>query len=201
MCKTKFNLVPRVLSPEQQIRVQEVLEEFQGSSLSTLGSLRLACIASRYSWRYPVRLSPQWRDPVKKEIEDLIQLGVIEISDSSWSSHVVQVKKKDGGLRICIDFRNAPVTFQQMMVGILRGQESWSSQELEYLGCVIGHGVVCVPDARVETTASVVKPNTIKELRSLLCLVGYYRKFIANFATYTKHLTSATTKCTPRNVV
>ncbi len=110
VCKPKFNLVPRVLSPEQQIRVQAVLDEFQwvfslNPGLSKTGQHRIKTESEVPVFSRPCRLSPQWRDPVKKEIEDLLQLGAIEISDSSWSSPVVPVKKKNGGLRMCIDFR------------------------------------------------------------------------------------------------
>lgn len=42
--------------------------------------------------------------PLKKEIEMMIQLGVIEPSISEWSSPLVIVPKKDNSLRICIDF-------------------------------------------------------------------------------------------------
>lgn len=47
--------------------------------------------------------------PVSKEIEDqcrqLEEIGVIEPSNSSWSSPVVPVRKKDGSVRLCIDYR------------------------------------------------------------------------------------------------
>ncbi|KAK7880059.1 hypothetical protein WMY93_033267 [Mugilogobius chulae] len=53
------------------------------------------------SYRIPERLVPV----LKKEIELMLELGIIEISDSEWCSPVVLVPKKDGSLRFCINFR------------------------------------------------------------------------------------------------
>ena len=39
------------------------------------------------------------------EIDKLLELGIFRPSDSPWSSSIVTVGKKDGGVRICIDFR------------------------------------------------------------------------------------------------
>ncbi|XP_024136818.1 uncharacterized protein LOC112151925 [Oryzias melastigma] len=52
-------------------------------------------------YRVPQRLVGQLNDEVKK----MLELGVIEPSNSEWCSPVVIVSKKDGSLRICIDFR------------------------------------------------------------------------------------------------
>jgi transposase InsO family protein len=53
-----------------------------------------------------VRLPPvQMQDEVDKEIDKLLANGVIEPSTSAWSSPVVAVRKKDGSLRLCTDFR------------------------------------------------------------------------------------------------
>lgn len=40
-----------------------------------------------------------------KEIKELLERGVIRKSKSEWASPVVLVRKKDGSLRLCIDYR------------------------------------------------------------------------------------------------
>ncbi|XP_047219374.1 uncharacterized protein LOC124867136 [Girardinichthys multiradiatus] len=57
--------------------------------------------ARQKSYRIPERLMPE----LKKEINFMLELGIIEISTSEWCSPVVLVPKKDGSLRFCIDFR------------------------------------------------------------------------------------------------
>lgn len=53
----------------------------------------------------PYRVPQKLVEQLQKEIEAMLQLGVIEPSNSEWCSPVVIVYKKDGTLRICIDFR------------------------------------------------------------------------------------------------
>lgn len=52
-------------------------------------------------YRVPERLV----GALKEEIRVMLALGVIEASESEWSSPIVIVPKKDGSLRVCIDFR------------------------------------------------------------------------------------------------
>ena len=47
---------------------------------------------------------PLYQD-VKQHIEDMLNRGWIKKSKSPWCSPVVIVRKKDGGLRLCCDFR------------------------------------------------------------------------------------------------
>ncbi|GFO15101.1 polyprotein [Plakobranchus ocellatus] len=48
---------------------------------------------------------------VIQEINDLLSLGVIEPSDSPYCFSIVVVKKKDGSMRLCIDFRKLNAVF------------------------------------------------------------------------------------------
>ncbi len=53
----------------------------------------------------PYRVPERLVEPLKEEIKMMKELGVIEPSMSEWSSPMVIVPKKDGSLRVCIDFR------------------------------------------------------------------------------------------------
>ena len=51
------------------------------------------------------RIPPHHYDAVKLEIEKLAEAGVIEPSNSPWSSPISIAVKKDNSIRICLDFR------------------------------------------------------------------------------------------------
>lgn len=53
----------------------------------------------------PGRTAPAHREIIRQQIEDMLNNGVIKESRSPWSSRVVLVKKKDGKLRFCVDYR------------------------------------------------------------------------------------------------
>ena len=56
--------------------------------------------------KQPVRRPPfHMRSAAEKEVTDMLEKDVIEPSNSPWASPVVLVKKKDGSLRYCIDYR------------------------------------------------------------------------------------------------
>ena len=44
------------------------------------------------------------QDEVKKQVTDMLEQGVIEPSNSPWSSPIVLVCKKDGSYRFCVDY-------------------------------------------------------------------------------------------------
>ena len=51
--------------------------------------------------RYPVAR----REEERQLVEDMLAIGIIQESNSAWSSPTVLVKKKDGTTRFCIDYR------------------------------------------------------------------------------------------------
>jgi len=56
--------------------------------------------------RQPPRRIPIHKRPlVQAEIKNMLERGVIEPCDGPWSSPIVLVTKKDGDVRLCVDFR------------------------------------------------------------------------------------------------
>ena len=58
----------------------------------------------------PVKQSPRRMPPAKRliaadEVDKMLRQGIIEPSNSPWSSPIVLVDKKDGTYRFCVDFR------------------------------------------------------------------------------------------------
>ncbi|XP_011701743.1 PREDICTED: uncharacterized protein LOC105458270 [Wasmannia auropunctata] len=59
-----------------------------------------APIKQRY---YPV--SPKVQEAIYKEVDKMLDAGIIEPSNSEWSTPIVMVKKPNGSYRFCLDFR------------------------------------------------------------------------------------------------
>ena len=55
--------------------------------------------------RAPYRMSPQGLDELKKQLKDLTEKGYIQPSVSPFGAPVLFVPKKDGGVRMCVDYR------------------------------------------------------------------------------------------------
>jgi len=53
----------------------------------------------------PYHMAPSELKELKKQLEDLVDQGFIRPSVSPWGAPVLFVRKKDGSLRMCIDYR------------------------------------------------------------------------------------------------
>ena len=53
----------------------------------------------------PYRMAPAEMKELKAQLDELLQIGFIRPSVSPWGAPVLFVKKKDGTLRLCIDYR------------------------------------------------------------------------------------------------
>ena len=53
----------------------------------------------------PYRMSPSELKELKVQLQDLLDKGFIRPSVSPWGAPVLFVRKKDGTMRLCIDYR------------------------------------------------------------------------------------------------
>jgi hypothetical protein len=53
----------------------------------------------------PYRVPQAMKAMLDEEIKKMMKNGIIEPADSPWCAPVVPIKKKDGGVRICVDYR------------------------------------------------------------------------------------------------
>ena len=101
------------LSLEEKTRVLELLNkhaEVFSKDESDIGRLDVLEYHIELLDSTPIYLKPrQFPEPVASDIaercEQLQLLDIIEPSMSSWSSPVVPVRKKDGTMRLCVDYR------------------------------------------------------------------------------------------------
>ena len=59
--------------------------------------------------RNPPVYRPPYRMPhesIREEAQKMLQAEIIEPLESTWMSPLVPVKKKDGSLRFCVDYRS-----------------------------------------------------------------------------------------------
>jgi len=100
-----------MLSDEQQQQVKNLLNEFTDVLSDKPGSTHLLQHDIKITTDIPIRVKPypipfSMKETVIDEVRKMIDMGIIERSESPYSSPIVIVKKKDKTNRFCIDFRS-----------------------------------------------------------------------------------------------
>ncbi|XP_071906049.1 uncharacterized protein [Coffea arabica] len=167
--------------------------------------------------RTPYRMAPAELKELKLQLQDLLQRGFIRESGSPWAAPVLFVKKKDGTLRLCIDYRGLnnmtvknkyPLPHIDELFDQLQGAmtlrdyqlyakfskcEFWL-EKVSFLGHVISREGVAVDPAKVEAITEWKLPENPTEIQSFLGLAGYYCRFIKDFSKLASPLTDLTKK-------
>ena len=73
------------------------------------------------------RIAPPLVEEVREHLQEMLDGGAIHPSQSSWCNVVVLVRKKDGGLRFCIDFRRLNSRTKKDAYPLPRMQETMES--------------------------------------------------------------------------
>ena len=100
----------RELCPEQGTEMKKILQEFPDVFTDLPGKTDLVECDIKLTSTDPVKVKQypmpySMTEEVKKEVQQMEKMGVIEHSESPYSFPIVMVKKKDGTNRCCIDFR------------------------------------------------------------------------------------------------
>ena len=101
------------LNEEQVLQVKSLLLEFQsifGDSKENIGRTSLIQHKIDTGEAKPIKQRPRpvpihHREELNKAMRKLIEKDLIEPSSSPWCAPIVLVKKKDGSLRTCVDYR------------------------------------------------------------------------------------------------
>ena len=99
-----------VVSDEKKRQLEVLVAEFGDIFRETPGLTKLTSHTSDTGEATPIRsqayrVPMHWKEPFKKELDQLLEQGIIKPSRSPWASPTVAVKKSDGSLRICVDYR------------------------------------------------------------------------------------------------
>ncbi|XP_070045796.1 uncharacterized protein [Nicotiana tomentosiformis] len=148
----------------------------------------------------------------------MLDQGIIQPSSSPFASPVILVGKKDGTLRLCVDYRDLnkhtiknkfPIPIVEDLLNELGGSVVFSKIDLRsgyhQLRMVVddisktafrthsGHYEYLVMPFGFNEKIIVIQnwpiPTTLKQLRGFLGLGGYYRRFIKSFGIISRPLT------------
>ncbi|XP_076465998.1 uncharacterized protein LOC143297484 [Babylonia areolata] len=246
----------------------DVLTDLPGRTNLETCSLQLNSDTPLRTKQYPLPFSQ--REVIQKEVDQMLKMGVIEPSSSPYTSPIVLVKKRDGKVRFCVDFRrvNKVTTFDaepmpdvETLFAKLAGEKTSAvfsrmmrklilplglpevdnfmddmiiasvdeashlpllravfhrlrecnltarpakcylgHKELDYLGHRVGDSKIWPDDEKMEKIHNAPPPQTKRQLRGFLGLVGYYRRFVPQFAEIALPLTDKTKGKEPAHV-
>ena len=98
------------LKTSERNNLNDLISEFHDVLSTKLGKTDLIEHNIVTSTAKPIKL-PQYRVPqayqmmFMQEIKEMLSQGIIEPSVSKWASPIVPILKRDGSLRLCVDYR------------------------------------------------------------------------------------------------
>ncbi|KAA3469629.1 Retrotransposable element Tf2 [Gossypium australe] len=169
----------------------------------------------------PYRMAPTELKELKSQLQELIDRGFARPCFSPWGALVLFVKKKDGSMKMCMDYlqlnkvtikNKYPLLriddlFQQLKAAIvflkidlrsgyyqLRVKDSNVSKtafRTRFLGHIVSAERIRVDLSKISTVVDWKPPRNVSKVRSFLGLAGYYRRFVKGFSMIATPMTRA----------
>ena len=98
------------LDDQQKEQLQELVKRYEHIFTDMPGNANLIEHEVKLTSDEPIRSKPYTipynvRESLKKDVKEMVRMGVARESKSPYASPVVIVRKKDGTNRVCVDYR------------------------------------------------------------------------------------------------
>ena len=162
------------LTDEQRNEFMDLAKQFTNLFTEAPGATDLVQHHIKLISDEPVRSRPysvpySLRESLRKDIADMIKMGVIRESSSPYASPVVVVKKKDNTNRVCVDYRKLnkltafdpePMPTAEHLFQKLSGDKFYSKIYLSE-----GYWQITIPEEEIQKTAFVTPDGSYEFLR------------------------------------
>lgn len=139
------NTFENSLSSSEKELLRKTIASFPTCGEKELTRTKVLCHEIDTGSAKPVRqryhpVSPYIQCSMDKELQRMLDMGVIEPSESAWASPIVGVKKANGDMRLCLDARKLndvskkkgyPLPYISRILGRLKGTKYLSSIDLK----------------------------------------------------------------------
>jgi len=162
------------LNETERAEFLDLAQEFSSLFTEAPGTTNLVQHHINLTFNEPVRSKPypvpySMRESLKKDIDDMLKMGVIRESNSPYASPVVVVKKKDGSNRVCVDYRKLnkltvfdpePMPAAVDLFQKLNGDKFFSKIDLSK-----GYWQVTIPERDISKRAFVIPDGSYEFLK------------------------------------
>uniref|UniRef100_A0A2N9EJL2 Integrase catalytic domain-containing protein n=1 Tax=Fagus sylvatica TaxID=28930 RepID=A0A2N9EJL2_FAGSY len=141
------------------------------------------------------RLNPKEHEELQRQVEELIEKGLVRESMSPCAVPALLVPKKDGSWHMCIDSRAVnkitiryrfPIPRLDDLLDQLYGAVIFSKIDLHnslvFLGYVVSAEGIKMDPSKIEAIISWPVPESLHDIRSFHGLASFYRHFIRSFS-------------------
>ena len=132
--------------------------------------------------------SPLELQTLQDFIDKHLSIGLIHRTSSPHSAPILFIKKKDGSLWLCVDYR---------ALNCITQKDWYHTDSIEYLEFILSPKGLTMDQAKVKVTWDWPKPQRVKDIQSFLGFVNFYQWFINDYAKIDIPLTHLTCKSIP----